>query len=68
MANETNKLKEFDVRTLEKTIAKALSELVGVELVCRIDDISYGDRSFEHGANFNVLISQPAKSQPKKGI
>jgi len=46
---------------LEKTIAKALSELVGLELTCRIDDISYGDRSYENGANFNVSISQPVK-------
>jgi hypothetical protein len=65
MTTGTNKLKDFDVRTLEKAIAKAVSELVGVELTCRIDDISYTDSSNEGGATFNASISQPAKSKAK---
>jgi hypothetical protein len=65
MSERTNKLKDFDVRTLEQAIAKAVSDLVGVELACDIDAISYGDRSYEHSAKFNVSLSQPMKFQAK---
>lgn len=50
-----NKLKDVDVTTIETTIAKALSELVGVEYKCSIDEISYGER-ISKGGKFNVNI------------
>jgi hypothetical protein len=36
-----NKLKTVDVRTLEATIARAVSELLGAEYNCEVNNISY---------------------------
>lgn len=68
MSDNTNKLKTVDVRALEQAIAKAVSDLVGVELACHIDSISYGDCSHEHSAKFNVSLSEPFKFRAKNRI
>jgi hypothetical protein len=68
MSDGRNKMKDVDVRTLEQTIAKAISDLIGVEFSCHIDSISFGDRSYENGAKFNVSLSQPMKFEAKNHI
>ncbi len=36
-----NKLKKIDVRTLEKAIAKTVTDIIGVEYNCTIESIEY---------------------------
>ena len=53
-----NKLKTIDVRTLERAIAKAVSELVGVEYdSCHIGNINYEFGFPFQGAKFDISLS-----------
>jgi hypothetical protein len=55
-----NHLKDVDPRTLEKTIAKAVSDLVGVELRCSITKIDYSPKHVSRtSATFDVSLSEP---------
>ncbi|XCN74376.1 MAG: hypothetical protein Q3M24_06430 [Candidatus Electrothrix aestuarii] len=49
-----NKLKSVDTCTLEKTIAKAIGDLTGINnYTCFIDNIKY---SFPEGGKFDVSL------------
>jgi hypothetical protein len=54
-----NRLKTVDVRTLEKTIAKAVTDLVGTELRCSIENIKFNDSYSTTSAAFNVSLHEP---------
>jgi hypothetical protein len=54
-----NKLKAVDVRTLEQTIAKAVGDLIGVQLNCSIDNVEYRASYARTSAKFNVSLSEP---------
>lgn len=54
-----NKLKKYDIQTLEQTIAKAVSDLTGIELDCSINHINYDKRSLSYSsAKFDVSLSE----------
>ena len=54
-----NKLKKFDIQTLEETIAKAVSNLTGIELDCSINHINYDKRSLSYSsAKFDISLSE----------
>ena len=55
-----NKLKDVDVKTIEQALAKTMSELVGVDYKCTVDEISYGDYR-SHGGKFKVNIWEKIK-------
>lgn len=52
-----HRLKTIDVHTLERAIAKAISELAGVEYDCEVNEISYSS-GMAHDAKFNVKIRE----------
>lgn len=51
--SEFNKLKSVSVNTVEEAIAKALSELTGVQYDCSISNITY---EVIEGAKFDVAV------------
>jgi hypothetical protein len=55
-ATVNNKLKSIDVNTLETAIAKAISELLGAEYKCEVNDISYTDNYLSDSAKFRVNV------------
>jgi hypothetical protein len=71
---EPNKLKDIGLRTLETTIAKAISDLLGVGYGCEINTISYsGSRddwvgsdsaTFKVNLNKNIWREEKIKGQP----
>lgn len=68
MQNETdekwsyNKLKKYDIQALEQAIAKAVSDLTGLELECSINHINYDKRSLSYNsAKFDVSLSEVFK-------
>ena len=57
-----NKLKDVDVKTLEKAIAKTVSDLIGAELICTIDTLTYERKSYSFtGADIVLSLSEPYK-------
>lgn len=54
-----NKIKDIDATTLEKTIAEAISGLVGVKLKCSVENIAYNGGFGRSGAKFSVSLSEP---------
>jgi len=58
-----NQLKKYDVKTLEQTIAKAVSDLIGVDLECSIANVDYDYEAplRTTKAKFNLTVSKPHK-------
>jgi hypothetical protein len=55
-----NHLKDVNLRALEKAIAKAVGQLVGVELTCNISKIDYSPKHLSRTcADFTVSLSEP---------
>ena len=63
-----HRLKTVSIETLEQTIAKAVSELVGVELTCRIDSLTFDNRVTGNGATFNASLRKPMKWPVKNRV
>jgi hypothetical protein len=59
--SDVTKLKSVDSCTLEQTIAKAVGDLVGIDITCSINNIVYRHSlGLGAGVNFNVDISGPS--------
>lgn len=55
----SNKLKAYDIKTIEKCIAEAISQLTGENYDCDINDISY--KFLPETMQFRVRISNNYK-------